>query len=91
MLILDMQMPRACDDCPMLDESGDYPMCRITHETRGYTFNTREKRMDRCPIKGELTRCGECKFAELYTGKFSCSKNWNYITADWYCADGERR
>lgn len=39
----------------------------------------------------QVVRCGECKFAELYNGKFSCSKNWNYITADWYCADGERK
>ena len=40
---------------------------------------------------GELVRCKDCKFAELYKGKFSCSKNWNYITADWFCADGERK
>jgi hypothetical protein len=61
MLILDMPMPRACDDCPMLDESGDYPMCRITQETRGYNFNICEKRMDRCPIKGEIIQCKDCK------------------------------
>lgn len=51
MIQIDMKMPEYCDDCPMLDEYGDYPMCRITQETRGYTFNTRKKRMDKCPMK----------------------------------------
>lgn len=51
MIQIDMKMPECCDDCPMLDEYGDYPMCRITQETRGYTFNTRKKRMDKCPMK----------------------------------------
>lgn len=45
-----LKMPNACDECWALDESGDYPMCRITGETRGYNFRVREKRMDRCPL-----------------------------------------
>ena len=104
MLILDMPMPRACDDCPMLDDSGDYPLCRITQETRGYNFNTRGKRMDRCPIKGELTRCGECKHRPKYNGPNrvvfpdevcpcqcdDCYYNW-MPSDDWFCADGERK
>ena len=48
--IKDMEMPTNCGDCPLLDESGDYPMCRITREVRGYTFPVDEKRMDRCPL-----------------------------------------
>ena len=51
MIQIDMKMPEYCDDCPMLDEYGDYPMCRITQETRGYNFNARKKRMDKCPMK----------------------------------------
>ena len=54
MLIIDMPMPKSCDACPLLDESGDYPMCRATQETRGYNFDTRNKKMDKCPIKGVL-------------------------------------
>ena len=49
-LIKGMKMPNVCDECWALDESGDYPMCRITGETRGYNFRVREKRMDRCPL-----------------------------------------
>lgn len=49
-LIKGMKMPSVCDCCWALDESGDYPMCRITGETRGYNFRVREKRMDRCPL-----------------------------------------
>ena len=49
-LIKGMQMPSVCDCCWALDESGDYPMCRMTGETRGYNFRVREKRMDRCPL-----------------------------------------
>ena len=91
MLILDMPMPRACDDCPMLDESGDYPMCRITQETRGYSFNVREKRMDRCPIKGELTRCGECRYYDEKDhnciDEMAYARCWMPID---FCSFGER-
>lgn len=50
MIQIDMEMPECCDECFALDDYGDYPMCKITSETRGYNFNTREKRMDRCPL-----------------------------------------
>ncbi len=49
-LIKGMEMPSCCDDCWALDEYGDYPVCRITEEQRGYNFRTREKRMDKCPL-----------------------------------------
>ena len=63
-------------------------MCRITQETRGYTFNAREKRMDRCPIKGELVQCEECK----KRGTNNCDIDfWRYGKSySWYCASGER-
>ena len=53
-LIVEMEMPKSCDACPLLDESGDYPMCRATQETRGYNFDTRNKKMDKCPIVSVL-------------------------------------
>lgn len=49
-LIKGMEMPTCCDKCFALDDDGDYPMCRITHETRGYNFRVRELRMDNCPL-----------------------------------------
>lgn len=53
-IIKGMEMRSACGgetDCFALDERGDYPMCRITGETRGYTFPVRERRMDNCPLR----------------------------------------
>lgn len=49
--ILVIDMPSCCDKCFALDDNGDYPMCLITQEQRGYTFRTREQKMDRCPFK----------------------------------------
>ena len=49
--ILIIDMPNCCNECFALDEYGDYPVCRITQEQRGYTFRTREQRMSKCPLK----------------------------------------
>lgn len=49
-LIKGMKMPSCCDDCWALDDFGEYPVCRITGEQRGYNFRTREKRMNACPL-----------------------------------------
>lgn len=51
MIQIDMQMPKCCYECFALDENGDYPFCLISQDQRGYTFNTREKRMPTCPLK----------------------------------------
>lgn len=53
MIKIDMKMPKCCDDCPMLNDDGDYPTCRVTQTSRGYDFPTREKRMDDCPLRDE--------------------------------------
>ena len=49
-ILINMEMPNCCDECWALDDYGDYPRCRITGEQRGYNFNTKEKRMDKCPL-----------------------------------------
>ena len=49
--VLVIDMPNCCDECFALDDNGDYPLCLITQEQRGYTFNTRERKMDRCPLE----------------------------------------
>lgn len=51
MIQIDMNMPKCCDECFALDEYGDYSFCLISQDQRGYTFNTREKRMPSCPLK----------------------------------------
>lgn len=97
-LIVEMEMPKNCDECPLLDEIGDYPMCRATQETRGYNFDTRNKKMDKCPIKGELVRFKECKWyhARKENGNpqgygFCIMDGMKTHNDDWFCADGERR
>lgn len=49
--VLMIDMPSCCDECFALDDNGDYPICLITQEQRGYTFRTREQKMDSCPLK----------------------------------------
>ena len=46
-----------------------------------------------CEIKGEIVRCGECKY---YREGFCYNPNAYETTGgntvpDWYCADGKRR
>lgn len=48
--ILVIDMPSCCDECFALDDNGDYPFCLITHEQKGYQFNPREQKMDKCPF-----------------------------------------
>lgn len=51
MIEIDMPLPSSCDECFALDDHGDYPYCLISHDQRGYTFNTRANRMQSCPLK----------------------------------------
>ena len=53
-VVVRMEMPGCCWDCPCLDDYGDYPRCRISNEQRGYNFPIHEKRMPRCPITQPL-------------------------------------
>ena len=45
-----MEMPKPCYECWALDDDYDYPMCRITQEQRGYNFDTRRRKMAKCPL-----------------------------------------
>ena len=49
--IIVVEIPNCCGECFALDDNGDYPVCLVTQEQRGYTFNIRDQRMDKCPIK----------------------------------------
>lgn len=51
MIQIDMPMPKCCDECFALDDHGDYPLCLISQDQRGYKFNTRQNRMPSCPLK----------------------------------------
>ena len=53
-------------------DNGDYPACRITQEQRGYTFNTRTRKMDKCPLKELPEKMKYCN--GTYNGQV---KGWN--------------
>lgn len=57
MVILDINMPSCCSECPLYDDRWDYPTCYVTQESRGYNFKIHEKRMPECPLK-EQTKAG---------------------------------
>ena len=50
MVLLDIDMPNCCSECPLFDDRWDYPTCYITQESRGYNFNIYKKRMPECPL-----------------------------------------
>ena len=51
MILIDIDMPSCCGECPMYDDNWDYSACYVTDETRGYNFKYREKRMPGCPLR----------------------------------------
>ena len=57
MVLLDINMPTCCADCPLFNDRYDYPTCYITQESRGYNFKIHEKRMPTCPLR-EQTKAG---------------------------------
>lgn len=64
-IVIDQKMPECCDKCWALDDYGDYPHCLISHTSKGYTFNIREKRMDNCPMN-EFERAEIDKIINAY-------------------------
>ena len=83
MIQIDIPMPKCCDNCVALDDHGDYPFCLISQDQRGYTFNTREKRMPTCPLKEQepvepienagFYYCGACRHAFTSKKQKFCS------------------
>lgn len=54
-VIENMNMPRNCDECPFLDDNGDYLFCIVNSKVQEYNFNTRPNHigmgMGTCPLK----------------------------------------
>lgn len=75
--VLIIDMPTCCGECFALDDNGDYPFCIITQEQRGYTFNTREQKMDRCPFKPlpEKYDLDNVVCDRDYNGEYECGYN----------------
>ena len=98
LIIIDTNLdcPKHCDGCFALDDDGDYPYCRITGSTQGYTFNTREKRMPSCPMNppedeyGRLLPTGNCQRCIYTFGTLGCCDTVNNIW-HWSCTEGMRQ
>ena len=91
MLIVDMPMPECCEKCNLCDyEEAD---CLVNNRN---TLPHNGKRRDWCPIKGELVRCGECKYFDGGDCKNFDKRELGWddfdrsVSHDWFCADGER-
>ena len=81
-----MELSKVCDDCWALDDNYDYPRCRITDEQRGYNFNCRERRMDRCPLvpvpdHGRLIDADALMPNAQYKGKYDVVNAWDIANA----------
>ena len=53
-IVIEMDMPKSCDECPLFDDRWDYPTCYVNQLSSGYNFPIRDKRMDFCPIKCDI-------------------------------------
>lgn len=49
-VVVRMEMPSCCHDCPFEADQWDYPICRVTGRSEGYRFDARNNRMVDCPI-----------------------------------------
>ena len=56
MVLIDIDMPSCCADCPLYDDRWDYPTCYVTNSSRGYNFKIHELRMPDCPLHA-IVRC----------------------------------
>ena len=53
-----MRMPETCDDCPFLDESGDFPMCQLTMTTR------LAEKCECCPLSSTIVEASKVVLEE---------------------------
>ena len=103
MLIVDMPMPIVCADCPIcICINGRKPAyCKaVLVDDDNIVDGTMWKETDPnsipdwCPIKGELVRCGECRYKfekETFDGLVKCVLHNAFYDADYYCGYGERK
>lgn len=77
--ILVIDMPKCCNECKFLNDNYDYPECIVTGETKGYTFRTKEQKMNKCPLK---------ELPERMEGYDSIRYQWGEYEDGWnHCID----
>lgn len=77
--VLVINMPKCCNECFAFNDDYDYPFCIITQEQRGYGFNARENKMNKCPLK---------EMPEKLEGNNSIKYQWGDYEDGWnHCLD----
>ena len=44
MVLLDIDMPNCCAECPLFEDRYDYPTCYVTQKSEGYNFDIFHKK-----------------------------------------------
>ena len=90
MLIVDMPMPTRCGACKCrhVEFDIDYVAVFCAIKDNEYVEDP-DSRPSWCPIKGELVRCGECKYYTKIDGY--CPYYDSHFPADHICEHGERK
>ena len=94
MIQIDIDMPTDCASCWIRQNMG----CKIANAS-GWLNNRRD---DKCPLKEQeaVVRCKDCLYCvkepngELYCDILAVGYEplgSKKVSADWFCADGERR
>lgn len=87
MLIVDMPMPKNCCECDLRQDDFDRgeqycPFTGVECLSIG--------RQAKCPIKGELVRCGECRY-KFHNQCNNPIGKFGIVTDDMYCDCCERK
>ena len=51
MILIDIEMPSCCAECPLYNDFYDYPVCNVTNHSKEYNFPIRERRMPTCLLR----------------------------------------
>jgi len=61
MIVIDIEMPKSCTECPVFDN--ERLECQATGEKcKDWSFEPTQN----CPIKYDLGKCRTCKYGEIY-------------------------
>lgn len=96
MLIVDMPMQSRCVACPVRHVCDTY--LKVIESSDDWEELKTCTPDEKCLIKGELVRCGECKYWDrsdpfFFNGvvRCECKRHENeYWTSDGFCSDAER-
>ena len=75
MVLLNIDMPSCCSECPLFDDRWDYPTCYATGSSRGYNFKIRELRMPDCPLSNDFKGTKDAAWESGFKSGFNVAKD----------------